>query len=288
MTQLSVAMIVKNEEVMLARCLESVKEADEIVICDTGSTDRTIEIAREYTDKVYTDYVWNDNFGEARNHAISKCTGDWILIIDADEILLSTISEIKEIIEDADVEGIMCTTIGEGSQEKSESCRIIKKHIRYIGEIHETPAVRKKKVAEIFIQYGSSPAHRLDPDIDLRILEKVAEKENYAVPRTLYYLAREYYYRKRWDEAIELLDKYIPISKWLPERNDACLMKARCLSSKKKWIEACDSAWEALKYNANFKEALIFISQHMDPVNAERWRSFAELADNRDVVFVRV
>ena len=81
-------MIVKNEESCLAKALESVKDADEIIVCDTGSTDRTIEIAKQYTDKVYTDYVWNDNFAEARNHAAKKCTGDYILIIDADEYLV--------------------------------------------------------------------------------------------------------------------------------------------------------------------------------------------------------
>ena len=85
--RISVAMIVRNEEEMLRTALESVKDADEIVICDTGSVDKTIEIAKEYTDKVFTDYKWNDNFAEARNHAASKCTGDYIFIIDADERL---------------------------------------------------------------------------------------------------------------------------------------------------------------------------------------------------------
>ena len=55
---IAVAMIVKNEEDLLARCLESVKEADAIYICDTGSVDRTIEIARQYTENVYLDFIW--------------------------------------------------------------------------------------------------------------------------------------------------------------------------------------------------------------------------------------
>ena len=85
---LSVAMIVKNEEKFLAQCLDTVKDiADEIVIVDTGSTDKTVEIARRYTDKVYF-HEWQNSFSEARNHSLDYCTCDWILQIDADEELL--------------------------------------------------------------------------------------------------------------------------------------------------------------------------------------------------------
>ncbi|MGZ0043306.1 glycosyltransferase [Paenibacillus ottowii] len=80
-------MIVKDEEVLLARCLDSVKGiADEIVIVDTGSTDRTKEIARDYTDLIF-DYTWSNDFAAARNESIRHATGKWILIMDADEYL---------------------------------------------------------------------------------------------------------------------------------------------------------------------------------------------------------
>jgi CDP-glycerol glycerophosphotransferase (TagB/SpsB family) len=80
-------MIVKNEENVLQRCLESVKDGvDEIVIVDTGSTDNTKEIAHRYTDKVF-DYKWNNSFSEARNYAQSKATSEWILALDADEFV---------------------------------------------------------------------------------------------------------------------------------------------------------------------------------------------------------
>lgn len=82
---LSVCMIVKNEEKVLTRCLESIFGiADEIIIADTGSIDTTKKIASEYTNLVY-DFQWNDDFSEARNFAASKANGDWILVIDADE-----------------------------------------------------------------------------------------------------------------------------------------------------------------------------------------------------------
>ena len=83
----SLCMIVKNEENVLARCLDSFKElVDEIVIVDTGSTDRTKEIAARYTEKLY-DFVWISDFAAARNFAFSKCSGDYIYSADADELI---------------------------------------------------------------------------------------------------------------------------------------------------------------------------------------------------------
>jgi len=84
---LSVCMIVKNEEKHLGRCLESIKDiADEIVIIDTGSTDRSIEIARSYGAKLYME-PWSNDFSKHRNQSINHAAGDWILILDADEVI---------------------------------------------------------------------------------------------------------------------------------------------------------------------------------------------------------
>ncbi len=82
---LSVAMIVKDEEHNLERALNSIRDVvDEIVIVDTGSTDRTVEIARKYTDKVYF-HPWKNDFSEARNNSLKYPTCEWVLIYDADE-----------------------------------------------------------------------------------------------------------------------------------------------------------------------------------------------------------
>lgn len=87
MITISLCMIVKNEEAVLARCLSSYAPVvDEIVIIDTGSTDRTKEIAREYTDLVY-DFPWTGSFSDARNASFCKATKDYILCADADEVL---------------------------------------------------------------------------------------------------------------------------------------------------------------------------------------------------------
>ncbi len=91
MIRLSICMIVKNEEENLKRCLDSLAEIrsqilSELIIVDTGSTDRTVEIAKGFTPHVYF-REWNFNFAEMRNVSISYATGEWILIIDADEVI---------------------------------------------------------------------------------------------------------------------------------------------------------------------------------------------------------
>ena len=87
MITISLCMIVKNEERVLKRCLDSVRDlVDEIIIVDTGSTDATKRIAAGYTDKIY-DFTWNDDFSAARNFAFSKATKEYIYSADADEVL---------------------------------------------------------------------------------------------------------------------------------------------------------------------------------------------------------
>lgn len=87
MVTISLCMIVKNEEKVLRRCLDSLSDiADEIIIADTGSSDKTKDIALEYTNNVY-DFQWTGDFSEARNFVSSKATKDYIYTADADEYL---------------------------------------------------------------------------------------------------------------------------------------------------------------------------------------------------------
>jgi len=84
---LSICMIVKNEETNIINCINSVKViADEIIVVDTGSSDRTKLLAEIFGAKFF-DFKWNDDFSEARNYSISHAKGDWILVIDADEVI---------------------------------------------------------------------------------------------------------------------------------------------------------------------------------------------------------
>ncbi len=87
MITISVCMIVKDEEAILGRCLDSLRGlADEIIIVDTGSRDATKQVAARYTDKIY-DFQWIDDFAAARNESFAKATMDYIYMADADEVI---------------------------------------------------------------------------------------------------------------------------------------------------------------------------------------------------------
>ncbi len=89
----SLCMIMRNEERWLAQCLRSVEGlADEIVIVDTGSEDRSIEIARSFGAKVF-EHPWEDDFSKSRNRSLDYATGDWILVMDADEVIAASEKE---------------------------------------------------------------------------------------------------------------------------------------------------------------------------------------------------
>ena len=84
---LSAALMVKNEQVHLERCLKSLCQLlPQIVVLDTGSSDNTIDIAKKYTNLIYHQ-TWKNDFALHRNKSFSYCTGDWVLQIDADEEL---------------------------------------------------------------------------------------------------------------------------------------------------------------------------------------------------------
>lgn len=97
MSTLSVVIITKNEEANIRRCLESVKWADEIILIDSDSTDRTVEIANEYKAKVLS-IKWS-GFGLAKQFGVDQATKKWILSIDADEVLTPELAEeIKKVV----------------------------------------------------------------------------------------------------------------------------------------------------------------------------------------------
>lgn len=92
MIKLSVVIATRNEEKNIQECLESVKWADEIIIVDDMSTDKTVEICKKYTEKIFLNDS-NGSFHKNKNFAIEKANGEWILSIDADEIIPIELSE---------------------------------------------------------------------------------------------------------------------------------------------------------------------------------------------------
>lgn len=291
--RVAVAMIVKNEEALLARCLESVKDADAIYIADTGSTDRTVEIARKYTDNVYLDYIWSDDFSDAQNHVLNKIRGkeEWIFSIDADEYC-HDFKEVRKAIEIAE-KHVRCFMYAEGGTRLAFCfsrlfrndpeifwCQPGHKHLNLPGEGED--------IGNIEITFGWSPAHRNDPDRTLRILEKAVASEGADACRNLYYLGREYWYKGRYTECTETLSKYVEVSTWPAEKAEALCIMSRAFSTQGLDEEARVSCLLAININPNFKEAVQFMADISNAKNAKQWRRMARTADNNDVLWDRV
>ena len=105
---ISLCMICRNEEATIFRCLHHVADfVDEMVIVDTGSTDRTVERARRFTDRIF-DFPWADDFSAARNFSLARARGAWILILDADEVIYDAeLAELRALVSGGHPTGVV-------------------------------------------------------------------------------------------------------------------------------------------------------------------------------------
>lgn len=165
----SLCMMVKNEEKRLAAALRSAAPwVDEIIVVDTGSTDRTVEIAREFGAKIYH-HPWEYNFSKHRNQSISYATGDWLLILDADEELdQETAPLIKEMVKaPREVSGFLFelyNAVAPGGETFILHPRMFRNNIgfHYEGHVHNRPilpgAIARTKVKLRHYGYNEDPA----------------------------------------------------------------------------------------------------------------------------------
>ncbi len=141
---LTLAMIVRNEEFFLPQCLESVKGiVDDMVIVDTGSTDRTVAIAKSFGAKV-VEIEWPDDFSKARNVGLDLVRTPWVLVMDADEELIKDdIPTLTQAIKTpiADAYNIRIVSVMDKAEHISESyvLRLFRGHpkVRFVGKVHE-------------------------------------------------------------------------------------------------------------------------------------------------------
>lgn len=282
----------RNEANWLARCLDSLKGFDEIVVVDTGSTDNTVEIANKYTDKVFTDFTWCDDFSKARNHAISKCTGDWIMMIDADNKFCNTIDELKEQIKIAEEKGLRTLSFKlldekSGFNHRLPMCWKNDPDIFFKGAAHNYLTLSEHNNVDLTISYQYSDTHQKDPDRTFRILKKYVA-ENPDCKRERFYLAREYWYRQDYITAVYHYEEYLRIADWGAEIAEADLMLARCYWQLQKGDTARNYCAAAITLSTNFREAILFMAEMSGPVNRKRWEQFARGADNQGILFTRI
>ena len=146
--KINLVMIVRNEERSLERCLRTVEGlVDKIIVADTGSTDRTMEIAKKMGAEVYP-FTWVDDFSAARNFALEQSDGDWNLILDGDEYLRATTRDkLEEMLSGREGSWLGCITRYDSFRNEDGIGmstailpRLLPRGVRYEGEIHEQPA----------------------------------------------------------------------------------------------------------------------------------------------------
>ncbi len=238
MTTISLCMIVKNEEMHIARCLDSVAElVEEIIIVDTGSTDRTKEIVSDYTSQVYS-YQWKDDFSDARNYSFSKASMDYCMWMDADDILeeeeKDKFLQLKQSLSpDTDFVMMKYNTSFDEAGKPSFSYfreRWIRNSERYrwIGAVHEViPPNGRTIYSDIAICHKKMTVG--DTDRNLKIYRKMIADGKILESRQQYYYGRELYYHKQYEEAVSVLEQFLlSVDGWVENKIEACSICANC------------------------------------------------------------
>lgn len=234
---ISLCMIVKNEEDVIGRCLDSVQGiVDEIIVVDTGSNDRTKEIVKIYTNKLY-DFPWINDFSAARNFAFSKGTHNYILWLDADDVILEADREKFLVLKNTLDPSIDAVTMhyhlsrDENGQITSSlrRSRLVKRanNFKWIGAVHEYLEVGGTIVnSDVAITHC---AINHDSDRNLSIYtERMAKGESFS-PRDLYYYANELHEHGKHEEAIKFYQKFLETKQgWIEDNIAACGKIADC------------------------------------------------------------
>lgn len=294
---ISLCMIVKNEEEVLARCLDSVKDlADEIIIVDTGSQDRTKEIAYAYTNNVY-DFVWTDDFAAARNFAFSKATCMYCMWLDADDVILPKDREgfqrLKEILSpETDMVMMKYNTAFDDNENPTFSYyreRLIanRRGYQWTGAVHETITPRGNIYYSDDAAVSHKKIHVQDPDRNLRIFKKLISEGNILDARQQFYYGRELYYHNQYEKAIKIFEDFLQREDaWAENQIDACKFIFYCNYQMGQKQEALSALFHSFIYDEPRAETCCEIGKYFMEHNAyERaiyWYQLAANAARRD------
>ncbi|WP_020617287.1 glycosyltransferase [Paenibacillus daejeonensis] len=233
----SLCLIVKNEEATLANCLSSVADLmDEIIIVDTGSTDRTKAIAAQFNARIF-DFEWVHDFSMARNYAFQQATQEYILWLDADDIFLPEDRErLHELIHalpyptDAvsmayhlhhDSQGNVASSIRRN--------RLVRrsKGFQWIGWVHEYLEVHGSMLASDIAVTHNRVHEATTRNLDL-YETRLRQGDRFGA-RDVYYYANELYDHGRWEEAAEQYEHLLTMSDvWIEDRIGACGKASEC------------------------------------------------------------
>ena len=253
-------MIVKNEEAVVGRCLDCVKDiVDEIIIVDTGSTDKTVEIASKYTDKIHR-FKWIGDFAAARNFSFSKATKEYVMWLDADDYLTEEnqkkLSELKRTLA-PDADTVMCMYDYSFDKEGRPAYsfnreRIMRRCDRAVwrGIVHEVVSEFGKVVYSDFtVSHGRE--HIANPTRNIEIYENAIKNGRELGRRDRFYYARELCSAQRWADAIESFGLFLANGGgWVEDNIRACKSIGRCHNALGNPDAALSSFFDSFAYDA--------------------------------------
>lgn len=253
----SLCMIVKNEEATLGRCLGSVADlVDEIVIVDTGSTDRTKEIAAEFK-AVIANFVWVNDFSQARNYAFSLATREYILWLDADDMLLPADRDrflaLKSAMPAATDAVSMHYNLGRDEHGNVTTSlrrnRLVRRSMgfKWIGIVHEYLEVYGNILtSDIGVTHDRM---HTNSSRNLELYERKRAEGAAFGPRDMYYYANELFDHGQWERAAEQYERLLDCEHvWVEDRIGACGKAAECYHNLGRHEQARIKALQSFAY----------------------------------------
>ena len=282
MVKVSLCMIVRDEEEVLERCLESIKDVvDEIIIVDTGSTDRTKEIAAKFTENVY-DFPWVDDFSAARNFAFSKGAGDYLLWMDADDVFPPVekrkFFDLKEELErqPKDVVMMLYDVAFDENEKPTFSYyreRLIRNcpQVKWHGCVHEViPPFGEVQHADIHFEHWKKKEGHSDRN--LCIYEKSIAAGRKLDAREWFYYGRELYYHGKYEKAARVFRGFLQEKDaWLENKLEAVRFLAYSLQALGEREKAMDVLLQGLKLAPPTGEHCCDLGRHF--YEKEEWET---------------
>lgn len=227
---LSVCLIVRDEQEVIGRCLNCVcKFADEIIVVDTGSTDGTVEEARKFTEDIFF-FKWCDDFSAARNFAFENATCDYVMWLDADDVVTDeNCRKIKRLLEENagfDMAFLPYVSTVENDEPTFVYYRerIFKrsKNFKFAGAVHEAV------VPQGNIVYSDAEIHHKKvkenaPLRNLKIYQNLIASGKTLDARSQFYYGRELIFNKMYREGIAVLENFLVGDGWIENKKEACL-----------------------------------------------------------------
>lgn len=282
------ALIVRDAEATLARCLASVRDAvDEIVVVDTGSVDRTREIAAGYTDRLF-DLPWRQNFAAARQYAFDQATADWVFWLDADDVVRNP-HAISPMLAAAHAQTGLIFWRYEAAFDPhgNVTCAFWRERCARRGQGHWTGRIHETLSAPGEPWYGEEVVveHRPEPGANnlarnIAILETALAEEG-EDPRLMFYLGRDLASAGETDRARHVLERYLPVAIWDDEKYQAQTLIAELWRRQAQYDAAIDADLAAFKIHPTWPDAYFGLARtyyfRQDWSKVVHWSEFGEM-----------